>query len=253
MVLQRIRDILINPLYKGIQTQGKTENMDVNIIDIKVIPESDWRITEREDLQIISNDTWQQAQDIYEANKKKFSHYKGGKDKSTNTFSSIVFCDNCGGLMRRKQKRTKVKQKMVTLDTYEWICANNHNKGRDICKFRNYVNEDVLYQYAKDMIIGFRESKELLDQSFKKYIYVHFDNSNIEETLANLETEISELKRQRDNRFTLYDKGIINDTELKEYTDSVYRPTERKLMDERFKYLNIEKELTRVKRQYKTI
>jgi hypothetical protein len=38
---QHVRNILANPLYRGIQTTHKSENMDVNVELIKSIPEEE--------------------------------------------------------------------------------------------------------------------------------------------------------------------------------------------------------------------
>jgi len=248
---QRIKDVLINPLYKGVQTVHKSENMDVNVEVTNQIPEDEWIITKREDLQIIDDELWQKAQDIYEEKKEKYAR-KGVRDISNNVFSTVIFCDNCGGLMRRKRKRTRKDGKMVNLDTYEWVCQNNHNKGTDVCKFRNFVNEDVLLDFAEDMILGYREKRELLDKSFNIYLYTHFDDSNITEKIDSIEQSIIELKNQREKRFELFDKGILNAGEIKEYTETQYRPKEKQLFEEKLKYTNITKEIERLKRQYKS-
>ena len=68
---QRIRDVLTNPLYKGIQTTHKSENMDVNVKVIQQIPQDDWIVIQNEDLRIIDDDIWQKAQDIYEAKRER--------------------------------------------------------------------------------------------------------------------------------------------------------------------------------------
>jgi DNA invertase Pin-like site-specific DNA recombinase len=247
---QHVKDVLLNPLYKGIQTLHKSENMDVNIKVIEQIPEDEWITTENRNLQIIDDDLWQKAQDIYLTKKEKYT-VKRVKDVSNNLFSTIVFCDNCGGIMRRKRKRTKKNGKMINLNAYEWVCQTNHNLGKEYCKFRNYVDEDVLLDFAKNMILGYREKKELLDRNFNIYLYTHFDDSNISDIIDKIEKSIFELKVQRQNRLGLFDKGILNTDELREYIDTEYRPKEKKLFEQKLKYTNASKELERIKRQYK--
>ena len=153
--------------------------------------------------------------------------------------------------MRRNRKRTKRNGKMIYLDAHEWVCANNHFKGVRFCKYRNYVNEDVLFQYAKDIIGKYRQNTDSLHQDLSKYLSTHFSDNNVEERVQQIESDISNLKQQRQNRLSLFDKGIINDIELKEYIETEYRPKEKQLFDAKLKYTNIHKEVEKIRRQYK--
>jgi site-specific DNA recombinase len=243
---QHIKQILTNPIYKGVQTTHKSENKDVNINLIKDIPQHDWIINEIESLRIISDDLWEQAQDI---DTKRTAEYKNKhRHSDKNLLSTVCKCCNCGGIMRRKKKKTKVNQKSVYVG-YEWVCQNNDMYGAKGCEYRNAVPEDELIQFCKDRIEGYREHKEALENSLKDYISVYF-SFDTESRLNAVKQKIDETKKIYANNLRLNGLGKISDEELEEFNGTI----KKELTDyenEFHKLTNIDNELVEVKRRYK--
>jgi len=248
---QHVKHILTNPLYTGIQITHKSENMDINVRNIKEIPEDDWIIHKKPELQIISKDIWERAQDL--AKKKLDMMMKNNvRPSSTNLFSTIVYCGNCGGVLRRKRKRTKRREgngqyKMIWLDTFEWVCQNNDMYGVKRCNCRNSVDEEILLKFVKDEIIRYRDIKEVHEILLEKYIQKNF---SYDENKANeIESNILELKQDYDNRQRLNGKGIITDDELEEFAKG-YRIKISELERELLKIKNVRADIEEAKRQY---
>jgi DNA invertase Pin-like site-specific DNA recombinase len=244
---QHVKHILTNPLYTGLQTTHKTENMDVNVTLIKDIPEHKWIRTERTDLQIVPLEDWQKAQDMAS---KKLDMMRNSRNRpsSKNLFSTIIFCGNCGGILRRKQKRTKVDQKMVYLDEYEWVCQNNDLRGTKACKYRNAIDEKILMELVKYEVSNYQNIDEVREFMLQKYIDKNFVFDEVEAKRIN--DEYSDLKKEFSNYIRLNTKGIITDEELEEHNQQ-YRKQMAELEKEKLKIDNIASEIEKTKRAYK--
>ena len=244
---QHVKHILTNPLYKGIQTTHKTENKDVNVFLKQEIPEYDWIKHNKEELRIVSDELWQRTQDSYKRRTEEYFDKHRYSDK--NLLSTVCTCGKCKGVLKRKRKRTKVNQKMVYLDGYEWVCQNNDMYGSKVCKYRHAIDEEVLIQFCKEKIVGYREHKELLEIILQKYFKV-FYNQKTTTRLAEITEKIDELKSEFKNQIRLNSKGILCDEDLEEFTHE-YRINLLKLENEEHKLKNLEKEIEEVKRKYK--
>lgn len=243
---QHIKHILTNPIYKGIQTNHKSENQDVNISLIKDIPQHDWIINTIESLRIISDDLWEQAQDI---DKRRTGEYKAKhRHSDKNLLSTVCRCGNCNGIMRRKKKQTRVNKEVVYVG-YEWVCQNNDMYGAKGCEYRNSIPEDTLIQFCKDRIEGFREHKETLESSLKDYIDVYF-SLDTESRLSEVKQKIEEAKQIFTNNLRLNGLGKINDEELEEYNNNVRKELSN-YENEFHKLINVDNELIEIKRKYK--
>jgi site-specific DNA recombinase len=244
---QHIKHILTNPIYKGIQTSHKTENEDVNIRSIKQIPQEEWIIHVNENLRIISDDVWQMAQDI---DKRRFEEYKSRhRHSDTNLFSTICICGNCGGILRRKKQKTKVNQVSTYTGKYEWVCQNNDMKGVKACAFRNKIDEDILLEFVKEKIQGYREHKEVLDKTLERYLELYYSLDS-ESQLNSIKAMISQIKSDINKAISLNIKGTINEEELEGYVKD-YRMQLSEYETEERKLKNIDNEVIAVKRKYK--
>ncbi len=107
---------------------------------------------------IIDPETFEQAQAIYESNKKKFEP----KGPTTNRypFSSMIFCSNCG----RKYKR-KVTQSGVV-----WNCATFLNEGRSACHTKQ-IPEEILLSVAAE-VLGLAQFDETVFKRAIKQLFV---------------------------------------------------------------------------------
>lgn len=244
---QHIKNILSNPIYKGTQTTHKTVNKDINIILVEEVQKEDWIVHNKKDLQIINDELWELAQDKNRITTELYTNKHRNSD--TNLFSTIVICGNCGGILRRKRKRTKLNQKMVYTGEYEWVCQNNDMYGTNVCNYRNALSENFLLDYCKESISGYRDNKHILEQRFQEYLEIYY-KVDTKTKLNNLKEKINELKSTAANRIRLNDKGIINDGELEEFIIS-YRKDLSNLEEDEHKLKNIDNEVEKARRRYK--
>lgn len=244
---QHIKDILSNPLYTGIQTTHKSVNRDINITLVEDVDKEDWIVHNKKELQIIDSEMWELARDKFNKNTELYT--KKHRDSSKNIFSAILYCGNCGGVMRRKKKKTKVHQQTVRTGEYEWVCQKNDLFGSNACKFRNSIDEKYLIKFCQESIQGYRENKSILEQRFKTYLKTYFKTDT--KKLKKIKDEIEELKNTYKNRLRLNDKGILTDAELQEFVKD-YRINLSRLEEEEHKLNNIEDEVEKAKRRYKS-
>lgn len=244
---QHIKSILTNPIYTGIQITHKSENMDINVKNIKKVDENEWIKHEIESLRIIDINTWQKVQDTFLANSQRYTKL-GKRNSDVNVFSTVCVCANCNGIMKRKRKRTKENQKMVYLDTFEWVCQNNDMYGKRKCNFRNAIDENILMQFAKEKIEGFREHKDILNQRLEMYINTYYRLDTVEK-IKLLESQLNKWKGDFANKIRLNGEGIISDTELRDFNKE-YRNIKNDLEQQLRKFKNLDKEIEEVKRSY---
>lgn len=239
---QHIRNILSNPLYKGIQTTHKTENMDVNVELKKKVPDHEQIVKSNENLRIVEDSIWALAQNIFkEQTELHTKKPKGTYQTGTHLFSSICYCGNCHSAMRRKRKRTKVKQKMVYLDKYEYVCSNNDLYKS--CKWRNAIDEDILLEFAKDRITLHRNDKNILRYLFYEgYLKINYPKDDFELKVTNISTQIEELKKDFEHEKRQNKLGVVTDDELQEYNRN-YRIILTELENEKLKFSNISKQI----------
>lgn len=243
---QHVKNLLTNPIYIGIQINHKQENFDVNINLIKDVPKNEWITHEKEELKIISDDLWEQAQDI---DKRRTEEYKSKhRHSDTNLLSTVCICGNCGGILRRKKRKTKAKQVPVWTGEYEWVCQNNDMYGKTECDCRNTMSEAELLEFCKNKIQEYRNKKEILEDSLSRYIKKYYD-FNTKSKLNVLENEIEAIKNEYDNRIRLNSKGIITDDELETFLIK-YREELNQLEAKEHKLKNIDNEVENVKRKF---
>lgn len=243
---QHVQNILINPLYKGIQTTHKSVNKDVNIILVKDVPSEEWIQHIKEELKIIDEELWKKAQDKFK--ERTIEHSNHHRHSDVNLLSTVLKCGNCGSTMRRKKKKTKLSQNTVWTGEYEWVCQNNDLFGKDKCSFRNRADESYLIDFCKKNIVGYREHKRELDKRFEEYLETYY-NLDTQTKLENLQNLISDLKKSFQNKIRLNDKGLINDKELEEFLKE-YRKEVNEYEEEEYKLKNINIEIEKSKRRY---
>ncbi len=114
-----IREIVKNPLYKGIAVMNK-EHFDFETKKIIKNPQSEWIYREGIVPQIIDNNLWEKANKQLNSRKTVDRTHNVGINKGNNILSSKIICGECGS----KYWRNKRKQGIY------WYCSEGIRSGK---------------------------------------------------------------------------------------------------------------------------
>lgn len=187
-------------------------------IKIKEKPKEQWMPIEIP--AIIDLDTWQRASNQLE--KAKRAYKKGAKKQYL--LSGLLRCAECGGTLfgRSSSKNGNVLNKY-------YCCVNkyNYNKDKeDRCKSKLYKADELeaaVWNTIKDRLLNEKEIKKILDE---KESFSHKDND--EKILKRL---LIQKEEEKERLLTIYQKGIIDETELKNRLKNIAKAIENILCE----------------------
>ena len=144
--------LLKNPIYTGQITNGKEEIKDF-LTGVRTDRNAeDWHIVQREDLRIIDDKTFEQAQVILEqrVNEFKLTHKR---HSNKHIFSTLIKCKSCGYSFQR------VSRKYVNVYNY-WICGGRNKRGVDTCLNNKTIHEKELLGKIKEYLVDIVSKKQ---------------------------------------------------------------------------------------------
>lgn len=200
-----IRDIVKNPLYKGIAVMNK-EHFDFEAKKIIKNPESEWIY--REDIvpQIVSDDLWERANAQINSRKTVDRTHNVGINKGNNMLSSKIICGECGS----KYWRNKRAQGIY------WYCSEGARSGKVRentgmkCVSLNLKEDEVLslIEHLGNQLIAKEKKEEVLSNAIRK-IYVGLSNSNSGDNLEEVQLQMDKLNKRKDTLMDLLLDGTI--------------------------------------------
>lgn len=269
----QISRILENTIYKGLQIQHISQNIDVNRDIRKMIPEEEWIRHQIEELIIIEPKVFDLVQ--FEKQKRleqfgemsysdvKYVDEKGmlniikkrrllrgtGRHSNQHLFSNILYCGNCGAALKRKKRRAHVRKDLTSKDLgYEWVCSINDMYGKDRCAFRNAFSEEYLFEYISKEIENFKINGNH-EWNLERFIDGNYNTENIKEDLAKNKDEILETESMVNLNFNLLSKNKIDEDEYTKRNTSLQIQI-KKLNLELYKLVNIDKGIEETKIKY---
>lgn len=198
--------ILKNKIYTGKIVNGKEEVKDFLTGVREKKDEKDWLVTEKPELRIISDETYELAQQILTG---RYDSFNLTTKRSNNRylFSTLIECKDCGWSFRRVVKTYK--------NTYvRWVCSG-HNRGAGSCPNAVTVDEDelisVIDEYLKKTIEKKQNIINYVLSEFKKKYKAKNENEQYEKELKR---SIEKLKHQRQKYMDLYVSDLISKDDL---------------------------------------
>ena len=215
-----VKRILTNPLYTGKVINGKEEIEDFLTSKRKSRDEEDWMVVEREDFRIISQESFDRAQDIMSARGKAF---KVDKQRQSNQhlFSTIIRCKECGWSFRRTVRSYK--------NTYvRWVCSGRNGKGVDACPNAVSIDEDELIDTLQAYFASLLREKDIVIQNivekFKKLYKSKDDNMRQEKDLR---AQLAKQQKTRQKYLDMYAEELVTKEELRQKLDAIKKCTEQ--------------------------
>ena len=143
---------------------GKEEVKDFLTGERIAKSEDNWIIVSRPELQIISDEDFQQAGELLKKRHAAFN-MTHERQSSKHLYSTLIRCSECGYSFRRSVYRGSVR----------WICSGRNSNGTGSCPNRTIINEaDLthdLQAYFSESAVKYRNPEVLL------YMIVEFIGS----------------------------------------------------------------------------
>ncbi len=200
-----IREIVKNPLYKGIAVMNK-EHFDFEAKKIIKNPQSEWIYRKGIVPQIVDDALWEKANAQINSRKTVDRTHNVGINKGNTLLSSKIICGECDS----KYWRNKRKQGIY------WYCSEGARSGKVRektgmkCTSLNLKEDELLFvvEQIGNQLIAKERKDEVLSNAIHK-IYAGLSNANIGECIEDIQTQKEKLSRRKDTLMDLLLDGTI--------------------------------------------
>lgn len=253
-----IRDIVKNPLYKGIVVMNK-EHFDFESKKIMKNPESEWIYREGLVPQIIDPDLWKKANEQLNSRKTIDRTHNVGINRGNNILSSKIICGECGSKYWRNKR----------MNAIYWYCSEGARSGKVRektgmkCTSLNLKEDEILSLIERlgNKLITNEKREEILNNAISK-IYASLSGTSDEMGLENIQAQKERLDRQKDMLMDYLLDGTITKADyafkIEDITNQIQILSEKEIAirecentkEELFKRLNNVRELFENKQEY---
>ena len=201
-----IRDIVKNPLYKGIAVMNK-EHFDFEAKKIIKNPEGEWIYREGIVPPIIDNELWEKANAQINSRKTIDRTHNVGINKGNNLLSSKIICGECSSKYWRNKRAQGVY----------WYCSEGARSGKVRektgmkCVSLNLKEDEILslVEYLGKQLIAKEKTEEILSDAIKK-IYEGLSDFNSGENIEDIQAQQEKLNKRKDTLMDLLLDGTIS-------------------------------------------
>lgn len=212
---KQIRNMLLNPIYKGDVLIGKTMKCYYKGITSEVKRDDGYYVENHHEA-IIDRDMFDLAQKMMESKRQEYfstrGKYEGIQNKKESLLRGILYCGHCGNKMNIYRRTVKLVNGVGHYSTY--VCRRSANYGpNDPPKnVKASEIEDTVMNLIKEHIALYIEAKDRLKKLNRKPVAV---GKRIE-----LEKKLSELEDRKDKV-----NGFIRNL-YEDFTDGVFSEDE---------------------------
>lgn len=215
-----IREIVKNPLYKGIAVMNK-EHFDFEAKRIIKNPQSEWIYREGLVPQIIDDDLWDRANQQINSRKTIDRTHNVGINKGNNLLSSKIICGACGSKYWRNKRQKGIY----------WYCSEGTRSGKVREKtgmkcVSLHLKEDEIMSLIEQLGNQFiaKETKEEILSSAITKICETLTNADNKENIEDIQTKIEKLNNRKDALMDFLLDGTIT---KRDYTSKIDNLTEQ--------------------------
>ena len=210
-----VRNIIVNPKYKGYYCGNKTHKYDYRRNDRKYLDSTEWIVYRDEENVplIVSEELWDKANRILKKRREKMISENRTSYQNKYLYSGKIICTEHGTPFYRAEFKYKSGSKEV------WRCKRYQEKGVSAC------NQPIVYTAELDDImkqvinIIVQDKAKIINDMVKIYSEINA-KSSIKEDIAKLRIEISEILKMKDKLLDLNIKGKITDDEFESRNNS---------------------------------
>ena len=209
--INAIERIIKNPIYTGKIINRKQEVENFLTGKRKELDESEWIVVEKPELRIISDKTFNKANEMY----KKASNYMKNhpittkRNTSKYILSGLLRCSECGYGFKRFPKERGHKE------TY-WKCKGRNTEGSDYCPNLTKVYEKDILKIIQTNFNDIIKNKE----KFTKDVYKKYKDkySTQLKNISFYKKQLKEKEKRKEKFIEMYQNEIIDMKDLKERT-----------------------------------
>lgn len=212
--------ILTNELYTGKIINGKQEVTDFLTGQRTNKDETEWMITMRPDLRIISDEDYEKAQKIL---LDRHDAFKMTRERQSNKhlFSTLIKCKECGWSFRRSVRTYK--------NTYiRWVCSGHNGRGADSCPNAVTIDEDelisVIQNYLSEIL---KQKKKVIGHVVDEFQRIYKAKDENIEYEKELTAKLNKLTKSREKYMNMYMDDLITREELNRRIGGTKKEIER--------------------------
>ena len=212
--------ILTNEIYTGKIINGKQEVADFLTGQRREKDETEWLVTEKPELRIIDDETFERAQEILHSRHGAFN-MKHERQSNKHLFSTLIKCNECGWSFRRSVRTYK--------NTYiRWVCSGHNGKGADSCPNAVTIDEDELIQILQDYFANvLKQKKKVINYVVNEFQRVYKAKDENLEYEKELNSQLAKLQKTREKYMDMYTDDLITREELNEKIGGSRKEIER--------------------------
>lgn len=238
-----IRNIIRNPIYKGIVVQNR-QHYDFESKQTIKNPQSEWVVHENAVPAIVSEELFEKANCGLDARRQEGNRngaYGRGRNKGKYDLSGKLSCGLCGNMFYRTVRQRKDGQ--VT----EWKCSNYLQNGRKTCYMRRdqirkvekkedrgcdnvHLDEKKLYraleQFDKRYEHGLGDQKDILLKKTLSILRKALGKNDISAQKEELKISMEKITRQKDILLNKLLEGVISDADFKAKNEELQNKAE---------------------------
>lgn len=212
-----IREIVKNPLYKGIVVMNK-EHFDFESKRLLKNPESEWIYREGLVPQMIDSDLWEKANKQLNSRKTADRTHNVGVNKGNTILSSKIICGECGSKYWRNKRTSAIY----------WYCSEGSRSGKVRektgmkCASLNLKEDEILSLIERlgNTLVANEKREEVLSNAIHK-IYTGLFGTSTEADLESFQSQKEKLDRRKDMLLDYLLDGTITKAEYASKTEDI--------------------------------
>lgn len=204
-----IARIIKNRIYIGQVINGKEATKEIYSNQRIKREEEEWLVTENEELRIISNQLFEEAQKKLGSRHDAF-HLNAERQSNRYIFSTLIKCKHCGRSFRRIERSY--------VNTYvRWVCSSRNSDGMDACDNAVKIQEGELLAEIRAYLLRWQNDKaSIIERTKREYQKICAAGNHEEDSLDSLRKEQKKLESKLSKLKDMYMNDIISMDELKE-------------------------------------
>lgn len=204
-----ITRIVKNRIYIGQVVNGKEATKEIYSNRRIKNEAGEWIVNENEELRIIPDSLFEQAQKVLEVRQETF-HMNGKRQSNRYLFSTLIKCKHCGRSFRR------VERKYPKAAYVRWVCSGRNGDGVKACDNATRIQEDELLDAIRDYLLYWQRDKDAIIKAVKKeYKRQNSEGAGGKKSLDGLRRQEQSLQNKLSKLKEMYMNDIITMDELK--------------------------------------
>lgn len=209
--------ILTNEIYIGRISNGKEEIKDFLTSSREKKGRSEWFVTEKPELRIISDEQFEQVRQIIAERQYSFQN-SHERHSSKHIFSTLIRCAECGYSFRRTMYRGEAR----------WVCSYRNTTGAANCPNSTIISEQTLIDHLQDYFSDILKNRNsVLKNVVSEFERLYKKKSENENYNSELQENKKVLEKKRQKYMDMYVDELISREELNEKLKSINSELEK--------------------------